>query len=99
MALDKNLIKQAAIQQWGDNIGVGDNQTAPVATCQGWCDIEITPQLERFALAIYALGVANERENNAKLCESFKVAIGNDEVVVAMHTAYDDCAEAIRKGE
>ncbi len=55
--------------------------------------------LQGFAKAIYALGVANERENNAKLCESFKVAIGNDEVVVAMHTAYDDCAEAIRKGE
>ncbi len=57
------------------------------------------PRTHDFAKAIYALGVANERENNAKLCESFKVAIGNDEVVVAMHTAYDDCAEAIRKGE
>lgn len=73
MALDKGAIKRVSIQ---------------CGVAVPWCSSD-ADHIIAFAQAIYALGVQDERERCAKMCDTIEYDYYRD----------NKCAEAIRKGK
>lgn len=84
MALDKETLTRI----YNEANGIGQGKNPPIST----------EYIFNAMQAIYALGVADERERCAKLCEqTYETGFAAEPQLPCFDTAVE-CAEAIRKG-